>query len=79
MFGIQPVSGKNYEYLPIPYQYGEYGAGSHAERVVQIAYDAERRDARQSCGYQHLCAVRDNALNETGECIQYACRFPAVR
>lgn len=57
----------------------EYRAGSHAERIVKVAYDAERRDAGKSCGYQHLCAVGNDALNEAGECIEYACRFPAVQ
>lgn len=65
--------------LWISHQDGQYRARSHAERVVQIAYDAEWGDAGQSGGDQHLRSVGYQPLHEARKGVQYARRLSAVK
>ena len=46
----------------------------HAQQhgVIQVTDDAEGRQSGKSGSYQHLCAVRDNALHHTREDVEDA-------
>ena len=64
--------------LRISEQDGEQCTGSHRERVIKIADDADRGDIGKSCRNQHLCSVWDNSLYQARERIEDAGSFSPV-
>ena len=62
----------------IPEQNGQQSEDSHAERVVEVANDAEWRHGCQAGSDEHLGAVGDDALHEAREGVQYAGYLAAV-
>ena len=65
--------------LRISEQNGQQGKSSHAEGIVQVADDVQRRDGGQPGSNEHLCAVGDEALRQAREGIEYAGRLAAVQ
>ena len=52
---------------------------AHTERVIQIAYDAQRRERSQFSSHQHLGAIGDDALHQARECIKQTGTFTRVK